>query len=87
MAHGPETGRGCILTPEAFHKELKHIGYDSVRERSIQGADPMLQTLGDLTQAFRALQAHAKEEGDLFIDTEAPTDQALLLIFAFIVLP
>jgi len=76
-----------MMTSEEFDKELNNIGRDSIRERQIQDERPMSLSLVDVKRAFGAIQAHAKEEGDLFIDTEAPTDAALLLIFAFLVLP
>ena len=76
-----------MKTPKEFDKELAHIGLDSMRERQVQDERPMSLGLEDVKRAFSALHQHAKEEGDLFIDTEAPTDDALLLIFAFLVLP
>ncbi len=70
-----------------YNTRLTEIVLDSVRERQVQDERPLCLTLDDATNAFRALRAHAIEEGDLFYDTEAPTDDALLLIFAFLVLP
>ncbi len=74
------------MDTKKFRAELAHIGQDSITEHEFAKTEFNL-TLNDVRHAFMALKAHAKEEGDLFIDTEAPTDDALLLIFAFLVLP
>ena len=75
------------MTPTEFDKELAHIGLDSMRERQVQDERPMSLGLEEIKNAFAALQRHAMDEGDLFIETDAATDNALLLIFAFLVLP
>ncbi len=70
-----------------YNTRLTEIVLDAVRERQVQDERPMCLTLDDVTLAFRALKQHIDGDGDLFIDTEPPTDDALLLIFAFLVLP
>ena len=87
MALRTETRGVSILTPHEFEDELDAIGDDSIRERQVQDLRPMCLTLKEATLAFMALRAHAKEEGDLFYNTVPPTDDALALIFAFLILP
>ncbi len=74
------------MTSDEYLRELNGVERDSKREHEFYKAEFHLP-LDDIKRAFKALKEHAKEEGDLFIDTEAPTDEALLLIFAFLVLP
>jgi predicted NACHT family NTPase len=70
-----------------FRRQLEHIRTDAIRERQVQDLRRMDLGLEDVLRAFVALQAHAHEFGDLFYDTLPPTDEALLVMFAFLVLP
>jgi hypothetical protein len=78
-----------------FRRQLEHIRTDAIRERQVQDLRRMDLGLEDVLRAFVALQAHAHELlqahahefGDLFYDTLPPTDEALLVMFAFLVLP
>ncbi len=74
------------MRPEEFNKELEGIARDALRE-GIEDTEFPYLGLEDVKRAFSALRQHKEGRGDLFMDTEAPTDVALLLIFAFLVLP
>ena len=70
---------------QQFENQLSGIAADAISE----GADPHghYLGLGDISRAIGALRDHKEGLGDLFMDTVPPTDDALLLIFAMIVLP
>ena len=75
-----------MMTSEEFVREINSVARDSIRESEFARKEFNL-TLDDMKRAFKALKEHKEGLGDLFEDTEAPTDEAMLLIFAFLVLP
>ena len=75
------------MTSEEFVREIDQVGYDGVRDRQINDQRPLSLSLEDLKKDFSALKDHCDGHGDMFYDTVPPTDKALLMIFAFLVLP
>lgn len=77
-----------MKTRAEFMDELKGVHSDAETEREFaEYEDDTWFDLDQLSRAFTAMYDHIHGQGDLFYDTEAPTDEALLLIFAFLALP
>lgn len=76
-----------MMTSDQFVTEIEGVARDSIRERQSALDDPLSLGLNDMKRAFYALKDHKDGLGDLFEHTEAPTDEALTIIFAFLVLP
>ncbi len=70
-----------MMTSEEFVREIDGVARDAIRENAVIGH------VRHMKRAFLALKDHKDGHGDMFYDTEAPTDEALALIFAFLVLP
>ncbi len=73
------------MNQEQFMRELNGVKRDVIREGIEDDVFPYLG-IDDIKRAMLALREQA-HSWDLFMDTEPPTDEALLLIFAMIVLP
>ena len=72
---------------QQFKDELNGIERDANREWHSQDQEEKDLEISELRVAFLALREHALGFGDLFEHTEPPTDEALLMVFAFLVLP
>ena len=75
------------MTSEEFVTEMDGVGWDSIKERQVNDQRPLSLGLEALKMDFAAIKDHRDGMGDMFYDTVPPTDKALLMIFAFIVLP
>ncbi len=74
------------MNKEQFMKELDGVERDAIREGIEDHVFPYLG-IDDIKRAMLTLREHAHGFGDLFEHTEPPTDEALLMVFAFLVLP
>ncbi len=75
------------MNMQQFREELMGVQRDADMERQTQDEFPLSLSQEDVRLAIFALREHAHGFGDLFEHTEPPTDEALLMVFAFLVLP